>query len=75
MDVYYKSSDGDNQEAKYLKRTVSNGVEFHLVKLSSGETVKTNALHLQLLEQPDLTNIPTDIDTYCKEVKTGLMLA
>ena len=72
MDVYYKSGDGNNQEAKYPKHTVSNGVEFHSVKLSTGKTVKTNASHLQLLEQPDLTNIPTDIDTYCKEVKTGV---
>ena len=72
QDVYYKSGDGTNQEENYLKQTAGNGTEFHSVKLSTGETVKTVASHLQLMEQTDLTNIPPYVKTYCKEVESGV---
>ena len=33
---------------------------------------KSLLVNLQFLEQPDLTNIPVDVETYCKEVEAGL---
>ncbi len=34
--------------------------------------IETPAAHITHLEQPDITNIPTNIPTYCQEVDKGL---
>ena len=49
-----------------------NGAELHKIQLSDGTLTNVPACHLQLLENPDLTNIPVDVETYCKEVEAGL---
>ena len=49
-----------------------NGAKLHKIHLSDGTLTKVPAFTLQLLEHPDLTNIPIDVETYCKEVEYGL---
>ena len=44
----------------------------HKIQMFDGTLTNFPACHLRLLEQPDVTNIPTDVETYCKEVKGGL---
>ena len=49
-----------------------NGAELHKIHISYGTLTNVPACQLQLLEHSDLTNIPIDVETYCKEVEAGL---
>ena len=49
-----------------------NGAKLHKIHLSDGTLTKVPTFTLQLLEHPDLTNIPIDVETYYKEVETDL---
>ena len=49
-----------------------NGAELHKIQLSDGTLKNVPACHLQLLEHPDLTNIPIDVKNYYKEVESGI---
>ncbi len=73
VSVYYKSCDGNNESAKYLHKKINNGTELHHIWLGNGDDIVTTGGHIQLLEQPGLTNIPTNITSYCKEVGHGHM--
>ena len=72
MDVYYKRGDGYNETYWHINTVEVNGAELHKTQLSEGTLKNFPAFHLQLLEQPYLTNIPIDVETYCKEVEAGL---
>ena len=72
MDVYYKCGDGHNETARHINTVEVNGAKLHKIHLSDGTLTKVPAFTLQLLEHPDLTNIPIDVETYCKEVEAGL---
>eukprot|EP00956_Cyclotella_meneghiniana_P015820 scaffold24563_cov43-Cyclotella_meneghiniana.AAC.8 len=70
-------SDGKVEAAKYIRSIPleSDGEsqgEMHEVVLSNGLKVTTDASHLTLMDQADLTNIPLDAESYCKEVGEGL---
>ncbi len=71
-DVYYRDGNGNNSPAKYLKPVDKNGATLHKIRLEDGDLVETPAAHLTHLEQPDLTNIPLDVDSYCQEIEKGL---
>ena len=71
-DVYYKSGDGENKVAKYLATRENEGAETHLIRFEDGRETTTTSSHIQFLEQPDLTNIPVDPESYTDEVQEGL---
>lgn len=71
-DIYYKQGDGNNHQGRYIKSISNNGAMLHEIRLETGDTITTSAAHLSHLDQPDVTNIPIDIPTYCKEVEKGL---
>ncbi len=71
-DVYYRQGNGNNCQARYLHSVDKNGAQLHAIRLESGELIETPAAHITHLEQPDITNIPTNIPTYCQEVEKGL---
>ena len=72
MDVYYKRGNGHNETARHTNTAEVNGAELHKIQLFDGTLKNVSACHLQFLEKPDLTNIPVDAETYCKEVESGL---
>ena len=72
MDVYYKRGDGHNKTTRHINTVEVNGTKLHKIQLPVGTLTNVPAYHLQLLEQSDLTNIPIDVETYCKEVEAGL---
>ena len=72
MDVCYKTGDGHNKTARNINAVEVNGAELRKIQLLYGTLANVFACHLQLLEQPYLTNIPVDVETYFKEVESGL---
>ena len=48
------------------------GCEVHRICLEDGDEIMTTSGHVQLLDQPDLTNIPTDVGSYENEIRYGL---
>ena len=68
MDVYYKRGNGHNETARHINTVEVNVTKLHKIQLSDGTLTNVPACNLQLLEHPDLTNIPIDVETYCKEV-------
>ena len=72
MDVYYKFGKGNNETARHINTVEVNGAELQTIQLLYSTLTKVPACHLHLLEQPDLKNIPVDVETYCKEVEAGL---
>ena len=72
MDVYYKRGDGHNKTSQHINTVEVNGAKLHKIHLSDGTLEKVPACNLKLLEHPDLTNIPIYVETYCKEVETGM---
>ncbi len=71
-DVYYRKGNGTNCPACYLHSFDKNGGQLHEIRLENGDIIETDASHITHLEQPDVTNIPTDLPTYCQEGKKGL---
>ncbi len=71
-DIYYQKGDGTNCQACYLHSIDKNGGQLHAIRLESGNIIETDASHINHLEQPDVTNIPTDLPSNCQEVKKGL---
>ena len=61
MDVYYKRGNEHNNTAWHINTVEVNGTELHKIKLLDDTLKNFPACHLQLLEQPYLTNIPVDI--------------
>ena len=72
MDVYYKRGNVHNETARHIKTVKVNGTKLHKIQLSAGTLTKVPACHLQLLEQPYLTNIPIDVENYFKDVEAVL---
>ena len=72
MDVCYKRGDGHNETARHINAVEVNGAELQKNHLSGVTLTNVPGFHLQLLEQLDLTNIPVDVENYCKEVESGL---
>ena len=68
MDVYYKRGDGHNETAQHINTVEVNGTKLQKNQLSDGTLTNVPDCHLQFLEHPYLTNIPIDVETYCKEV-------
>ena len=66
MDLLYKDGKGSNQPVVY-EGAESNGL-FHRVRLQDGSSVTVDASHLQMIHQPDLTNVPSTPFDYQKEV-------
>ena len=72
IDVHSKCGKGRNEAAQNINTVEVNGAKLHKFQLSDGTLTEVPACHLQLLEHPDFTNIPVDVETYCKEVEAGL---
>ena len=72
MDVYYKRGDGHNKTTRHINTVEVNGTKLHKILMSDGTLTNASACHLQLLGQPYLTHIPVDVETYCKEVESGV---
>ena len=72
MDVYYKRGDGHNNTARHINTLEVNGIKLHKIQLSDGTLTNVPACHLQLLEQSDITNIHIDVETYIKDMESGL---
>ena len=64
MDVYYKRGDGHNKTARHINTVEVNVSKLHKIQLLDGTLTNIPACNLQLLEQPDITNIPIDVETY-----------
>ena len=54
------------------QRGKNEGAQIHLIRFDDGKETTTTSAHIQLLEQPDLTNIPVDPESYSNEVQEGL---
>ena len=50
----------------------ANGAKLKNIYLSDVTLTNVPDCHFLLLEQPDLVNITVDVETYCKEVESGL---
>lgn len=71
--VNYICGDGKVEAAKYLGSIKTDIGDWHKIVLSSGEKITTDASRLTLMQQQtDKTNIPFDVETYCREIGVGL---
>ena len=68
MGVYYKCGDSHNETAWHINAVEVNGAELHRIQLLYSTLTNVPAYHLHFLEQPYLTIIPIDVETYFKEV-------
>ena len=66
MELIYKDGAGMNLPVVY-EGAESNGL-IHRIRFDDGHTESVDASHLQLLHQPDLTNIPSTPMDYQREV-------
>ena len=56
MDLFYRDRDGNNISAVYDGAS-ANGLK-HTIRLDDRARLDTNDMNLQLLDQPDFSNIP-----------------
>ena len=72
MDLFYRDEAGNNISAVY-KGDIANVIK-HTIRLEDGSILYTNDSNLQLLDQPDFSNIPKTPLDYRNEVGSGLSL-
>ena len=72
MELLYKHKEGKSVEVVYEGST-SDGLS-HTVRCKDGSKIVVHDSNLQLLKQPDFTNIPKTPLDYRNEVGTGLSL-
>jgi len=70
MNLIYTDGLGNTQVVVY-KGALVDGLQ-HLVWTKDGKTIHTPDAYLQLMDQPNLSNIPKTPPDYCKEVGVGL---
>ena len=71
MDIYYKRGNGHNKTVRHINIVEVIGAESQKNQLSDGTLTNVPDCDLQLLGHPDLTIIPIDVETYCKEMESG----
>jgi hypothetical protein len=71
MELIFKDGHGSNVPVVY-EGAVDNGL-MHEVRVESGDTIITDASHLLMLRQPDLTNLPSTPKDYQEEVNKGYL--
>ena len=72
MDLYYKRGKGHNETYRHINAVEVNGANLHKIQLLDSTLTNAPDCHLQLLEHPDLTNNPIDVETHFKEVEAEL---
>ena len=72
MDLSYRNGTGTTVTAVY-EGASANGL-MHSIRLEGGARLNTHDSNLQLLEQPDFSNIPKTPLDYRNEVGRGLSL-
>ena len=72
MDLFYRDGAGNNISAVYEGASV-NGLK-HTIRLEDSNRLDTNDINLQLLDQPDFSNIPRTPLDYRNEFGSGLSL-
>ena len=72
MDLFYRDGAGKNISAVY--EGDSANVLKHTIHLEESARLDTNDSNLQLLDQPDFSNIPKTPLDYRNEVGSGLSL-
>ena len=72
MDLFYCNGADKNISAVYEEDSV-NGLK-HTIRLEDGARLDTNNSNLQLLHQPDFSNIPKTPLDYRNEVGSGISL-
>ena len=72
MDLFYRDRDDKNISAVYTE--ASANVLKHTICLEDGSRLDPNNINLQLLDQPDFSNIPKNPLDYRDEVGSGLSL-
>ena len=70
--IWYNDGKGNRSMAVYEGADASGTL--HTVRLQDGSRLNVNQAHIQLLEQPDFSNIPKTPLDYRNEVGTGLSL-
>ena len=72
MDLFYRDGAGNNIPVVY-EGASDNGIR-HTIRLEDGARLDTNDSNLQLIDQPDFSNIPKTPLYYINEVGSGLSL-
>ena len=72
MDLFYRDRAGNNISASY-EGDSANGLK-HTILLEDDAILDTNNSNLQLLDQPDFSNIPKTPLDYRNEAGSGLSL-
>ena len=72
MDLFYRNVAGKNISEVY-EGDSANGIK-HTIHLEDGARLDTNDSNLQLLDQPDFSNIPKTPLDYRNEVGSGISL-
>ena len=72
MDIVYCDGTGKNVPVVY-KGASANSLK-HIIRLKDGARLDTNDSNLQLIDQPNFSNIPKTPLNYRNEVGTGLSL-
>ena len=72
MGIVYRDETGKNVPEVY-EGASENGLN-HTIRLEDGAILDANYRNIQLIYQPDFSNIPKTPLDYCNEVGTGLSL-